>query len=730
MTREKILGSDAMARKRNKRKNGGKANWGELILFVMVIAIIYFVLSLFGSSLTGEGGKVWGDYLRGTWGGGVIILLLFWLYVCVAGFVKVRIPKFPRQLLGTLQLYISVAFLLGYLRHSGWEYDAVLVTPGSIGYGIARFFVLNAGNFITLILIIMSFLFSAYLFGSKLLNVKLPDMQFENLSSRFTRKRKAKPDYDEDLEPKPKRKSERDDRDKNYDDNIFRMNNLPEPKFEQREDTLISILSSVSKSRRESGENNIDYEEMDPESEASRAAIEKIDKLLDSFNAGYFAPPEKRDNRQRRDFAIRHKRNRRPFPEVLDKSNSANDASHETDNTVELDYDEEYKDSVFPPPIDIFGADLKQEIRDDSKIYERQSRMLVQALRNYDVVATVKKIVPGFQIVSFELALSAGTKLSKITNLSDELAMSLGVTSVRLEAPILGTKFVGVEIPVIERRILSLRSVLSSKVFRRAQTRLPIPLGVNINSEICVRGLEDLTHLLITGGNRTGKSMFVNCCIMSLCSRCKPDDLRIILTNTKHVEFSIYDNLPHLLFKPISEAEHALKMLSWVLKETELRTEKFAAVKARNIEAYNSNRNVTEHLPNLVVIIDELSDLMLTKSRETENLLVRIAQKSRALGVFLIISTDKFSPDVITGLIKANIPTKITFALPSLNDSRTVLDYPGAEKLTGKGDMLLKTTDTPRLFRMQTPFVSEDNIPDFVEYMHNIFMNYRAVDFI
>ncbi len=719
-----------MSRKRNKRNNG-KANWGELILFVMVIAIIYFVLSLFGSSLTGEGGQTWGNYLRGTWGGGVIILLLFWLYVCVAGFVKVRIPKFPRQLLGTLQLYISVAFLLGYLRHSGWDYDAVLVTPGSIGYGIARFFVLNAGNFITLILIIMSFLFSAYLFGSKLLNVKLPDMQFENLSSLFTRKRESNLDNDDDApktKPKSKRKSERYDREENYDNNVFRMN-LPEPKFEHREDTLISILSSVSKSRRESPEN--DYEELDPESEASRNAIEKIDKLLDSFNAGYFAPPEKRDNRQKKDFAIRHKRNRRPFPEVLDKnSNTPDDASLETDNNVEMDYDEEYRDSVFPPPIDIFGADLKQEIRDDSKIYERQGRMLVQALRNYDVVATVKKIVSGFQIVSFELALSAGTKLSKITNLSDELAMSLGVTSVRLEAPILGTKFVGVEIPVIERRVLSLRSVLSSKVFRRAQTRLPIPLGVNINSEICVRGLEELTHLLITGGNRTGKSMFVNCCILSLCSRCKPDELRIILTRTKHVEFSIYDNLPHLLFKPISEPEHALKMLSWVLKETELRTEKFAAVKARNIDAYNSNRNVTEQLPKLVVIIDELSDLMLTKSRETENLLVRIAQKSRALGVFLIISTDKFSPDVITGLIKANIPTKITFALPSLDDSRTVLDYSGAEKLTGKGDMLLKTTDTPRLLRMQTPFISEDNIPDFVEYMNNIFMKYRAVDFI
>ena len=166
-----------MSKTQRKFRKNNKANWGELILFVMVIAILYFILSLFGSSLTGENGGDWGVYLRGTWGGGVLILLLFWLYVCIAGFAKFKIPKFPRQLLGTLQLYISVAFLLGVLKNLGWDSDWTIFNPGSIGFGIAKFFILNSGTFITLVLVVISFLFSAYLFGSKLLDLTLPSVQ-------------------------------------------------------------------------------------------------------------------------------------------------------------------------------------------------------------------------------------------------------------------------------------------------------------------------------------------------------------------------------------------------------------------------------------------------------------------------------------------------------------------------------------------------------------------------
>lgn len=669
-----------------KRPNKNPRN---LILFSVLLISIYLIYLLFA-----------GESLKNTFGGGFLIVILFFIYVSVAGLKRLKVPNLKRQVLGTLQLYISIEFLLGILNNSGWESKMTILQPGILGSIIAKFFILNVGILITLALVIISFLFSAYIFGSRVLNLEI-HKRIQNV--KVLRQKTEKTEKTKKI--------------KNPEINI------PEPKFENREDSLISILSSVSHAREQNQEQQeIDDFENNFESQEYKlenSAIEKLDKLLNSFEAGDFNFKPSNNNKK---FIYKPKRNRRPFPEVL--SNNKNVQNDVNNNDFEEDLESE--NGVFPPPLEIFNSidnSSKNENIDYHKIYERQGRILTQTLRNFDVNATIEKIIPSYQVVTFEISLSSGTKLSKITNLSEELAMSLGVTSVRIEAPILGTKYVGIEIPILERKILGIREILQSKEFRKTRSKLAIPLGATTqvnNSYFIVKGLDELTHLLMVGSNRTGKSVFINSCIISMTWRATPDDLRIILMNTKHVEFSIYEGLPHLLFKPISEPEEAIKALSWTLKEAELRTEKLASCKARNLEAYNLKAK--EPLPNIVVIIDELSDLMLSKAKETETLIVRIAQKSRALGIFLIISTDKYSPDVITGLIKANIPSKIAFMLPTVDDSRVVLDSGGAEKLTGKGDMLLKTTETQRLLRLQTPMVPDENIPDFVEYMRNIFL--------
>ena len=670
-----------------KRSNKNPRN---LILFSVLLISIYLIYLLFA-----------GESLKSIFGGGFLIVILFFIYVSIAGLKRLRVPNLKRQVLGTLQLYISIEFLLGILSNSGWESKMTIFQPGILGSIIAKFFILNVGILITLVLVIISFIFSAYIFGSRVLNLEI-HKKIQNVKDLRQKTEKPKKIQNRKI-------------------------NIPEPKFENREDSLISILSTVSRAREKDQEqqefddfeNNFESEEYKLED----TAIEKLDKLLNSFEAGEFNFKPSRNDKK---FIYKSKRNRRPFPEVL--SNNKNFQNNNNNQYLESEFEEDFEseNGAFPPPLEIFNSidnSSKTETNEFQKIYERQGRILTQALRNFDVTATIGKIIPSYQVVTFEISLSSGTKLSKITNLSEELAMSLGVTSVRIEAPILGTKFVGIEIPVLERKILGIREILQSKEFRKTRTKLAIPLGATTqvnNSDFIVKGLDELTHLLIVGSNRTGKSVFINSCIIAMTWRATPDDLRIILMNTKHVEFSIYEGLPHLLFKPISEPEEAIKALSWTLKEAELRTEKLASCKARNLEAYNLKAK--EPLPNIVIILDELSDLMLSKAKETETLIVRIAQKSRALGIFLIISTDKYSPDVITGLIKANIPSKIAFMLPTVNDSRVVLDSGGAEKLTGKGDMLLKTTETPRLLRLQTPMVPDENIPDFVEYMRNIFL--------
>ena len=706
----------------SRRSNENKGSWSELILFFMIILCIYFILALFDSSFSGEGGREWGKYLRNAWGGAVIVPLLFWLYLCTAKLLKFRVPRVPRQVLGTIQLYISFAFLLGLLRETGWNSEATLFIPGSVGSGLAKFFVLNVGTFITLLLVIASFLFSAFLFGSKIFRASLPQFpSVPEMISRFrraSRKRSRKSarhheDY-EDYETENRKPSYLD-----RPENILFSKNIPVPNIPVptlKPAPIEYVSDDNDNNNNENNENYYDdglkYPEIPNNMTAPGSvsvvsnALEIIDNALAMIDSGELKAPEEK----RKKTPFRPKKMRRPLPAVT---------FPDTDGEVKGVQDSSGVDeSVFPPPSELFGPRVKTEPdRDILKNSEKQAKQITSTLKNFGINATVSHIITGASVIQYQLELAPGTKVSKISGLSEDLSMSLAVMSVRIEAPILGTHYVGIEIPAAERKIIALRNIVDSSEFQNSAARLPIPLGTQIDGKISVAGLEDMPHILIAGAKGSGRSMFVNSCILSMCSRRRPEELKLILIDPKHVDFAVYDGLPHLLASPVYEPEKALNALKWAYSEMEKRTADFASLRVRNLASFNRKQNKKDRLPEIVIVINELSDIVYSAGSDIEGMIMRLAQKSGASGIYMMIASQRPSPDVFTTMIKSNIPARAVFSITSDAESRNIIGTSDAMRLTGRGDMLFRNTGNPQPVRLQAPYVSEDKISDFVEYM-------------
>ena len=687
----------------SRRQQGKKGSWGELLLFVMIILCIYFILALFDSALTGDSGREWGRYLRSSWGGAVIVILLFWLYICIAKIMKLHIPRVPRQVLGTIMLYISFAFMLGLLKETGWDSDWTLFLPGNFGQGLARFFVLNVGTFITLLFVIASFILTAYLYGSRILRVSFPAVRLRRIQKP---ERQRRPRETHEVFPSQKPES------------ILFMKDLPAPKFREEDGVQISssekMLSAFGKTAESLPAPKLkpapeDKPAPEPESPAKpKNAVEMIDDALALVDSVMPDAPKKRATSVLSLPQPKPRKNRRPLPDMSAVNIPAPD----------LNTDDVYDDPVLPPPLDIFGPRTIIDLtRDNQKAIDKQGKAIILTLKNFGIIASIAGISQGPSVIQYQLELAPGTKVNKISGLDEELAMALAVMSVRIEAPILGTHYAGVEVPITERKTIPLRYILESEEFSRSPARLPIPLGMQIDGKILVHGLEDISHILIAGGKSSGKSSFIHSCILSICSVRRPEELRLILIDPGHVEFAVYDDLPHLLASPVNDPEDALKALEWVYAEMEERTANFARAKVRNLSAYNKKLPKNSRLPEIVIVIDELADLLYSGGQDIESLIVRLAQKSGTSGIYTIIAAQRPSPDIFTTLIKSNIPARASFTLSSENDSKNMLNTPDASRLTGKGDMLYRNTDTPQALRLQTGYIDEDRIADFVEYM-------------
>jgi S-DNA-T family DNA segregation ATPase FtsK/SpoIIIE len=352
----------------------------------------------------------------------------------------------------------------------------------------------------------------------------------------------------------------------------------------------------------------------------------------------------------------------------------------------------------------------------DETVHRRTEDMIVKKLASFDIPAQIVGRNAGPVVTQYEVQPAPHVKVSRIEALADDLAMALAARTLRIEAPIPGKAAVGIEIPNQDFNVVTLRGILETLDFTTL-SKLTFALGRDVAGRAQGVDLAKMPHLLIAGATGSGKSVMVNALITSLLCNATPDDVRMILVDLKRVELASYNGLPHLLVPVITEPERAKAALKWAVNEMEGRYRRFAGATARNIKAYNESRaDPADRMPYIVIVVDELADLMMREGKHVEEPIVRLAQKARATGIHMVLATQRPSVNVVTGLIKANFPSRIAFAMASQIDSRTILDTPGAEDLIGRGDMLYQPSDLPRPMRLQGVFVSDIEIGRVTAY--------------
>lgn len=365
------------------------------------------------------------------------------------------------------------------------------------------------------------------------------------------------------------------------------------------------------------------------------------------------------------------------------------------------------------PPLDLLSD--KQDKADAGDV-QANAEIIKSTFGNFNIDVEVEGANVGPRVTQFTLKPPTGVKLTKLTALENNLALDLAATSIRMEAPIPGKRAVGIEVPNVKPATVTVRSLLSSPSWHEAKSPLTFAIGKDIAGGPVVADLDKMPHLLIAGQTGSGKSVMINTLLTSLLYRNSPSDLKLILVDPKQVEMALYKDVPHLLAPVINEPEKCISALKWAVAEMERRLKTFSEVGKRNIAEYNDLKK-EEGMPYIVIVIDELADLMMMAARDVEALVVRLAQKARAAGIHLVIATQRPSVDVITGLIKANVPARIAFTVVSQIDSRTIIDQPGAEKLLGNGDLLFNAAEFTRPKRVQGAFISDGETTKVCEFL-------------
>jgi len=378
------------------------------------------------------------------------------------------------------------------------------------------------------------------------------------------------------------------------------------------------------------------------------------------------------------------------------------------------------------PSVDFLDEPEARSVTADNENLRMQSRLLEKKLEDFGVNGRVVAVAPGPVITTFEYEPAPGVKINKIVTLTDDLALALRSSSIRIVAPIPGKAAIGIEVPNVNRQMVKFKEVVGSSAFEKSNSKITICLGKDIVGNPVVAELNKMPHLLIAGATGTGKSVALNAMICSLLYKAKPDEVKLIMVDPKRIELSSYDGIPHLITPVVTQAKKATNALYWAVREMENRYEVLSEMKARNIDQYNQKiekalkqgkDDVPEKLPYIVVVIDELADLMMLSSREVEVALTRLAQMARAAGIHLILATQRPSVDVLTGIIKANFPTRLTFQVSSKTDSRTIIDTVGAENLLGNGDMLFLPPGTAKLQRIHGAYISEAELTKIMEFL-------------
>ncbi|MBX9097348.1 DNA translocase FtsK [Streptococcus gordonii] len=412
--------------------------------------------------------------------------------------------------------------------------------------------------------------------------------------------------------------------------------------------------------------------------------------------------------------------------EVQDLKIQQESEEADADTDVEVDFTAKESLDYKLPTINLFAPDRPKNQSKEKRIVRENIKILEETFASFGIKATVERAEIGPSVTKYEVKPAVGVRVNRISNLADDLALALAAKDVRIEAPIPGKSLVGIEVPNSEIATVTFRELWDQSK-TDASNLLEIPLGKAVNGSVRSFDLAKMPHLLVAGSTGSGKSVAVNGIIASILMKARPDEVKFMMVDPKMVELSVYNDIPHLLIPVVTNPRKASRALQKVVDEMENRYELFSKVGARNIAGYNAK--VAEYnaqseykqvpLPLIVVIVDELADLMMVASKEVEDAIIRLGQKARAAGIHMILATQRPSVDVISGLIKANVPSRIAFAVSSGTDSRTILDENGAEKLLGRGDMLFKPIDENHPVRLQGSFISDEDVERIVAFVKN-----------
>ncbi|MFB3164030.1 DNA translocase FtsK [Neobacillus sp. 179-J 1A1 HS] len=425
------------------------------------------------------------------------------------------------------------------------------------------------------------------------------------------------------------------------------------------------------------------------------------------------------------DRAYSDEETQKPKRRKEDPKNKGNDQIIEEDSTPSITFTEVENVAYELPPLRLLKLPKKTDQSGEYELIHANAAKLERTFQSFGVKARVTQVHLGPAVTKYEVHPDVGVKVSKIVSLSDDLALALAAKDIRIEAPIPGKSAIGIEVPNSEVAMVSLREVLEATQNNKPESKLLIGLGRDITGEAVLAELNKMPHLLVAGSTGSGKSVCINGIITSILMRAKPHEVKLMMIDPKMVELNVYNGVPHLLAPVVTEPKKASQALKKVVSEMERRYDLFSHTGTRNIEGYNDHvkrHNIEENdkqplLPYIVVIVDELADLMMVASSDVEDSITRLAQMARAAGIHLIIATQRPSVDVITGVIKANIPSRIAFAVSSATDSRTILDMGGAEKLLGRGDMLFLPVGASKPVRVQGAFLSDNEVEDTVNFV-------------
>ena len=493
---------------------------------------------------------------------------------------------------------------------------------------------------------------------------------------------------------------------------------------------------------------DIAHETIEHDKEKEKAVQGQIELMPDEIIINHFNDQEPESKKESKGFSL-FGRKKKEDPEELenifehtkdnnyDKSNkskenasmNANDIfveeqKEKQDNTkavLQLEHTMTVEDEHYEyPPINLLTKGDKKVTKAGAKALTDTATKLQKTLYSFGVSAKVENVSVGPAITRYELKPAEGVRVSKIANLADDIALNLAAETIRIEAPIPGKQAVGIEVPNKEKEMVHLREVIESPEFENNKSKLSVALGKDVAGQNIIADIAKMPHVLIAGSTGSGKSVCINTIITSFIYNAKPSEVKLVMVDPKVVELSVYNGIPHLLIPVVTDPKKAAGALAWAVQEMDNRYKLFAEKGVRDLKGYNKALEKEEldgKLPQIVIIVDELADLMMVAAKDVEDSICRLAQKARAAGMHLVIATQRPSVDVITGLIKANVPSRIAFAVSSQVDSRTILDQVGAEKLLGKGDMLYFPSGASKPTRVQGCFVDDNEVEKIVDFV-------------